>query len=102
MCHLAGRQLSLKKVSNMWLRGTDTVAAQFICRTFGKPSGPVEVLCLKRLNITNTSAGIQLTLDRLHDSTPNRSVLASDPLSVVNTEPKKLLKLSACSSDSSV
>jgi len=49
----------LKEVSNMWLNGRDKLAAQFLSRTFGKPSG----LGFKRFNITNISAGIKLTLD---------------------------------------
>jgi len=73
------------------LSGTDKVEAQ--CRTFDKPSGPVDVLGVKHFNITNISAGIKLTLDSLHDSPACHSILASDPLSVVNTEPIKLVNI---------
>jgi len=74
-------------VSKIWLRGTDKVAAQFLSRTFVKPYGPIDALGFKRFNITNTSAGITLPLDRLHESPARRSILASDPLSDVNTVP---------------
>lgn len=91
---VSGKQPSTNEILKIWHNGLARLLAQFLRKTFGMQSYPLEVLGFSFSNTLLTVCGVKVIVLR-PSSTARLLTSGQSPLSTVNTLPKNLLKIPA-------